>query len=486
MTKSSISLPLVALALLTACPLAPKHPYDEQRCAQTCTASQTCFNGACVDNDSGPSDAPDATPDTLADAGHPPRDTLSADADAQSPDTTVDGPQDSFVGPTLVLSVTPNEAFNATADEGSSPFPADKTYTLVNLSQQSISYGVGAGSGSFYEILPATTGSITAGGSTSISLKLVATYPFKAGTFTDTVRFSSGTEFYDRPISVTIFHAGKDGWTKPLADPILTENQGWPVKGLSDAVAIGTQANLWYLGVDVNENTQIGKAIDYGNDNWWAGATPVLKAGTTGAWDEVLGPFTMHYDGSLYHLWYTGRKIGSGTKSSVGYASSTDGDNWTKDTANPVFETDTAAWDKDGVSRLSVIRDGGLYKMWYTSPSGGYDRLGYATSTDGHTWAPQGELQLSVTTPIDGLSVMREGAVYRMWYGISGEVFYASSHDGATWTPLSQPLLGPGGTGAFDSSTIGGFSVVRHTPTLLRMYYTGNGTGIGLATSAPP
>jgi len=91
--------------------------------------------------------------------------------------------------------------------------------------------------------------------------------------------------------------------------------------------------------------------------------------------------------------------------------------------------------------------------------------------------------------------VLKDGAVYRMWFNGSSKPFncptgtradnrrigYAESNDGVTWVKIPQP--GPGGAalargaaGAFDS---GGLTTpsVSLGPTAWSMYYAGFDTG---------
>jgi predicted GH43/DUF377 family glycosyl hydrolase/sugar lactone lactonase YvrE len=83
-------------------------------------------------------------------------------------------------------------------------------------------------------------------------------------------------------------------------------------------------------------------------------------------------------DGNTYRMWYskvygfvlTGVAAGGDVyKANVGYATSSDGLNWTvyPGTGGTVFVPGVAAaWDRPGVGDASVIEDGTTFKMWYT------------------------------------------------------------------------------------------------------------------------
>lgn len=65
----------------------------------------------------------------------------------------------------------------------------------------------------------------------------------------------------------------------------------------------------------------------------------------------------------------------------IKYAESTDGINWTR---SGVVSVNYKSPDESRVSRASVVKEDGIYKMWYcyAMGSGGY-RMGYAESGDG-------------------------------------------------------------------------------------------------------
>ncbi|MFQ5576817.1 MAG: hypothetical protein ACE5G8_07500, partial [Anaerolineae bacterium] len=128
---------------------------------------------------------------------------------------------------------------------------------------------------------------------------------------------------------------------------------------------------------------QIGAATSPDGLTWTrVQTTPVITAGGPGAWDEqwALDPMA-RWTGNGFELWYSGVDI-SGTRR-IGYATSTDGVNWSKSTANPVLQGDAGQWDDGRAGNFFVLLDGGVYKMWYHSNG----QLGYATSTDGVNWS---------------------------------------------------------------------------------------------------
>lgn len=125
--------------------------------------------------------------------------------------------------------------------------------------------------------------------------------------------------------------------------------------------------------------------------NWTKDSTnnPVLQPGLPGEWDEL---YVQHsavvFDGNEYHMWYSASSTTTG--GAIGHATSQDGIVWHKDSLNnPVLTQGSAGeWDGDLVGFLSVLYDGSIYHMWYTGgDKAQINRIGYATSTDGISWA---------------------------------------------------------------------------------------------------
>jgi len=163
------------------------------------------------------------------------------------------------------------------------------------------------------------------------------------------------------------------------------------------------------------------------------------------------------------------------------------------------------SYDSAGARSSFIMKDGAVYRMWYSGFDGARWRILYATSTDAVSWTRDG-VAIDVLTPpynFDGVvhqSVMKEGSTYKMWFaggfwaggpaGLWQQPYYAESPDAVTWT-IAGPALGLGPPGAWDDSAIAAPDVVRDTAGQYRLYYAGwdGGAGgfyhrIGLATSA--
>jgi hypothetical protein len=165
-------------------------------------------------------------------------------------------------------------------------------------------------------------------------------------------------------------------------------------------------------------------------------------------------------DGDLYKMWYHGCDLDYAV-CSIGYATSTNGLDWSKYAGNPVLTGTAGEWDEDNTIWPSVVKDGSAYKMWYY---GGGGQIGLATSPDGVNWTKEAANPV-LTEGWDGAgarahTVLLEGGIYRMWLHSGTDnslgIGYAESTDGISWTmSVSNPVLTPG------TSTQWGDPVVR-------------------------
>jgi hypothetical protein len=131
---------------------------------------------------------------------------------------------------------------------------------------------------------------------------------------------------------------------------------------------------------------------------------PILPHGSATAWDSTyIDPGAMIYYNGTFHMFYNGI-TGYPAPVSVGYATSTDGRDWTKynnpQTSDPLYaESDpillpgaSGAWDSQRMVDTNVVRKENGWVMVYLSaaPPGTaanpYSAFGYATSSDGVTW----------------------------------------------------------------------------------------------------
>ena len=256
----------------------------------------------------------------------------------------------------------------------------------------------------------------------------------------------------------------------------------------------GAGLKMYYTGMD-GTSMRIGLATSLDGIIWTKHASnPLIGLGTSGSWESshVYGPCVMK-DGSVYKMWYIGT---NGSNNRIGYATSTDGISWTKYAGNPVFDHGgTGAWDRGDVGYPTVLNETGVFKMWYSGGASVYAwSIGYATSTDGINWTkyagnpvlvPGASWDSAQTTTQKVLNVSGE---YRMWYGghngdSKWKIGYANSTDGTSWKKYAyNPVLS--NVAAWEATCVF-MPAVIFNGSAYRMWYTGMSApgvmGIGYA-----
>ena len=150
------------------------------------------------------------------------------------------------------------------------------------------------------------------------------------------------------------------------------------VEPTSEASVWANKFVMYYDGTTGGDES-LGLAVSNDGINWQgynSGTLPILAGtGNSGDWDEeyVSRATIIKENDNAYHMWYSGG-VGA-MNNGIGYASSLDGINWTRD-PNPIFhKTDGVAWRDDRSYTPMVIGD----EMWFTGKSAaGVYSIGYA------------------------------------------------------------------------------------------------------------
>jgi len=224
---------------------------------------------------------------------------------------------------------------------------------------------------------------------------------------------------------------------------------------------------------------------------------PVLNRSASGAWDDdQLASPCVIFDQGLYKMWFSGY---DGSVWKIGYATSTNGNSWTKYGSNPVLSGSSGEWDANGVRDPWVLKLGNTYHMWYIgwiTTSGYY--VGHATSSDGTSWTEDSANPVFGPEPENGWEryfisnpcVTWDNGRYVMYYSGSyttskQRIGIAYSHDGGNWTrDPRNPFMDWGNATRFSDDGLSMGSVLREGG-FNHVYYAGySGTNweIGYAT----
>src|SRR5206468_5020372 len=158
-------------------------------------------------------------------------------------------------------------------------------------------------------------------------------------------------------------------------------------------VPVGDELYLYYVGFQLGQKVRYfqfqGLAIsrDGGKSFTRSSRVPVLERSDKEMLNRASG-FVLKENG-VFKLWYVGGSewtVVNGKSLpiySIKYLESSDGINWPRE-GQPAINFKDA--DEHALGRPYVVREGKLYRMWYSirSRAKGY-RMGYAESHDGRT-----------------------------------------------------------------------------------------------------
>jgi hypothetical protein len=200
----------------------------------------------------------------------------------------------------------------------------------------------------------------------------------------------------------------------------------------------------------------------------------------------------------LYYIgWNTGKTVSY--RNSIGLAVSRDsGASFTRLFEGPVM--DRTRTEPHFCSAPCVLVENGLWRMWYLScvrwelrngrPEP-YYHLKYAESRDGIEWQREGVVAIDLKPYEGGITrpcVLRDGGVYKMWYTYRGSqdyrtdrtqtyrIGYAESRDGIGWKRLDEFAGIDVSESGWDSQMVTYPYVYKHRGEL-HMLYNGNGFG---------
>lgn len=201
-------------------------------------------------------------------------------------------------------------------------------------------------------------------------------------------------------------------WTEFAGNPVLDRSSSNPNApdfwGVETANVIYDTAappaeryRMWYSGKQddtslISGNYKVCYATSPNGINWtkYAG-NPVLTAGSASDWNNLMiTNVSVLRDGDTLKLWFASpdgypNSQPTDGKGNIGYATSTDGINWTK-YANPVLIAGIGnSPDSAAIAEPSVLKIGTTYHMWYSMINSWAIEnfaVGYATSADGINW----------------------------------------------------------------------------------------------------
>jgi len=244
------------------------------------------------------------------------------------------------------------------------------------------------------------------------------------------------------------------------------------------------RSRIGFVDVDIKDPQKILNISD----------KPVLDMGKLGSFDDngVSPTFILNHQNKKY-LYYFGWNKGANVRAAEvsGLAISDDGGKTFKRYSHaPIIDRT----DKEPYLILViswVIIENGVWRMWYDSADEWQNEslpkynIKYAESKDGIHWERKGKVSVDYQYPgesrVSRASIIKENGVYRMWYCYAIEeggynMGYAESSDGYTFQRKDNLVGIEKSASGWDSEMICYPYLVNHKGQTY-MFYCGNGYG---------
>ncbi len=186
---------------------------------------------------------------------------------------------------------------------------------------------------------------------------------------------------------------------------------------------------------------------------------PVFSGSNSNTWDNLIrerGYILM--ENGIYKMWYSGYKSDDTDPKYLGYATSTDGINWTRYADNPIFDE---KWTED----MFVIKNDDKYYMF---AEGENDIAHLLISADGIQWQEKGDLIIRTTSgeiiaaPYGTPTAWVEDGKWYLFYERNDlGIWLATSDDLITWTNIQDEQVIKMGPESYDAGAVAVNQVVK-------------------------
>ena len=197
---------------------------------------------------------------------------------------------------------------------------------------------------------------------------------------------------------------------------------------------------------------------------------PVFQGTNTGTWDDKIRErgYILLENGQ-YKMWYTGLNYELSDQMFLGYATSTDGIHWERQSKQPMLPE---SWIED--MQVFTYND-----SYYMVAEGVGDIAHLLTSPDGTHWKDQGDLvihkvngELIDEGPYGTPTVWVENGKKYLFYERNDlGIWLATSEDFKTWTNVQDEPVLEMGPGSYDSEAVAANQVVKYKGKYYMFYH---------------
>ncbi|HLF32734.1 MAG TPA: hypothetical protein VI583_00765 [Cyclobacteriaceae bacterium] len=197
---------------------------------------------------------------------------------------------------------------------------------------------------------------------------------------------------------------------------------------------------------------------------------PVFTGSGQNTWDHFIRErgYILREDG-IYKMWYTGYSDSAGSTKYLGYATSTDGYQWTRYSGNPIIKE---YWTED----VCVVKHNGQYFM---IAEGVGDIAHMLTSTDGINWQRKDDLDIRKMNgeplspgPYGTPTLWIEDGKWFLYYERDDQgIWLAVSTDLEVWTNVQDDPVIRRGPEPYDAEAVALNQIVKYQGRYYAFYH---------------
>jgi hypothetical protein len=197
---------------------------------------------------------------------------------------------------------------------------------------------------------------------------------------------------------------------------------------------------------------------------------PVFAGAGPGNWDaRIRERGWILREGGLYRMWYTGFERDGSPLLKLGYATSPDGIRWTRHANNPLYD---AHWVED----MMVVRHEDTYYMF---AEGKGDQAQLLTSAEGIRWQRVGQLDVRLKngSPIEPgpygtpTAWVEDGTWYLFYERRDLGIWLATSKDMTVWTNVQDEPVIALGPGEYDKEQVALNQIIKYNGRYYAYYH---------------